>query len=304
MRIGLFFSETGNPDTLVQQAVDAERDGFATAWFSQIFGNDTLTLLALAGQKTSRIELGTSVVPVYVRHPHMLAQQALTVQAASNGRLALGIGLSHAPVVEGMWGLSYDKPARYMREYLSVLRPLLHDKRVQFQGEVFRVTATVQSDAKPPALLVAALAPAMLQMAGELAEGTITWMTGVRTIETHTAPRIRAAAQAAGRPDPRVCVALPVAVTDDAPAARERAARLFQVYGQLPNYQRMLKKEGAEGPASVAVVGNEKEVEQQIRSFASAGATDFASSIFPAGDDAAASMARTRALLKDLLADS
>jgi F420-dependent oxidoreductase-like protein len=302
MRVGLFFPETGSIESLVQQVVDAERDGFDTVWFSQIFGADALTVIALAGQKTSRIELGTAVVPVYPRHPFALAQQALTVQAATGGRLALGIGLSHGPVVERMWGLSYDRPARYMREYLSVLRPLLREGRVQFQGEVFRVNAGVQVvGATPPTLLVAALAPAMLRIAGELADGTVTWMTGVKTIETHIVPRITAAAAEAGRPKPRVCAGLPIAVTDDPAAARERAAQLFQVYGQLPNYQRMLRKEGAQGPADVAMVGDEADVERQVRALAAAGATDFVASIFPVGEDASVSMARTRALLRGLL---
>jgi alkanesulfonate monooxygenase SsuD/methylene tetrahydromethanopterin reductase-like flavin-dependent oxidoreductase (luciferase family) len=127
-------------------------------------------------------------------------------------------------------------------------------------------------------------------------------MTGVKTIESHVAPRIRAAAKGAGRPEPRVCVALPIAVTDDAEGARSRAAQLFQIYGQLPNYRRMLDREGAEGPADVAVVGNEKEVEQQVRVFAAAGATDFIAAAFP-GDDKH-SMSRTRELLKDLVGNA
>jgi F420-dependent oxidoreductase-like protein len=302
MRIGLFFGDTGNIDALLGQVVAAEREGFASAWLPQIFGGDALTLLALAGKQTSAIELGTSVVPVYTRHPHIMAQQALTVQAASGGRFALGVGLSHAPVVEGMWGMSYEHPARYMREYLSVLRPLLHEGKVKFEGEVFRVNATVQiADAPPPELLVAALAPVMLKTAGELAEGTITWMTGPRTIETHVAPRITKSASDAGHPPPRIVCALPVCVTGDAAAARERAAQLFQVYGFLPNYKRMLEKEGAEGPKDVVIVGDEAEVERQIRALASAGATDFVAAEFPSGDDSAASLARTRALLKGLL---
>lgn len=302
MRIGLFFGETGSVESLVQQVVGAERDGFPSVWFSQIFGCDALTVIALAGQQTTSIELGTAVVPVYPRHPHMLAQQALTVQAATGGRLALGIGLSHAPVVEGMWGMSYEHPARYMREYLSVLVPLLREGKAKFEGEVFRVNATLQiAGATPPALLIAALAPVMLKTAGELADGTVTWMTGPKTIETHVAPRITKAASAAGRPAPRIVVGLPIAVSDDPTAARERAAQLFQIYGFLPNYKRMLDKEGASGPKDVVIVGNEAEVGKQIRALASAGATDFVASAYPVEDDAGASLARTHALLKGLI---
>ena len=302
MRIGLFLGDPGDITASVDQIIATEQDGFDSAWLAQIFGGDALTTLALAGQKTERIELGTSVVPIHIRHPFAIAQQVKTTQVATGGRLALGIGLSHQPVVEGMWGLSYDRPAAYMREYLSVLLPLLRDGNVSFQGEVFKVTGGVQvAGATPPAVIVAALSPLMLRIAGELADGTITWMTGLKTIETHTAPRIAKAAAGAGRPAPRVCVALAVAVTDDPAAARRQAAQLFTVYGQLANYKRMLDREGASGPEDVAVVGDEAEVERQLRAFAGAGATDFIAAIFPAGDDAEASMTRTRALLKTLV---
>jgi len=302
MKIAEFAGGTNDVAMQVQSVVKAEEDGFHGIWFGQIFGPEVLTVLALAGQRTSRIELGTSVVPTYPRHPHMLAQQALTVQAATNGRFNLGIGLSHAPVVEGMWGLKYDRPAVHMREYLSVLLPLLQEGRASFNGEFFRVNATVQVPVpKPPPVLIAALAPVMLRMAGEMTDGTITWMTGPKTLETHIVPRISKAAKDAGRPAPRVVAGLPIAVTDDASAARERAARSFQVYGTLPNYQRMLNIEGVGGPADVAIVGNEREVEQQLRDIASAGATDFLAGMFPIGDDIKTSLGRTRALLKALV---
>ena len=183
MRIGLFLSESGGLQQVVQTAVDAEKDGFDGAWYSQIFGADALTVIALAGRETERIEMGTSVVPIHPRHPFAFAQQVATVQAATNGRFSVGIGLSHQPVVEGMWGLSYDKPARYMREYLQVLLPLLNEGRVSFSGEVFRVNANLQrpSDASGK-VLIAALSPVMLRICGELTDGTITWMTAAKTI--------------------------------------------------------------------------------------------------------------------------
>jgi F420-dependent oxidoreductase-like protein len=302
MRIAVFFGGTNDAQGQVEAVVEAEQDGFDGIWFGQIFGPDVLTVIAMAGQKTSRIELGTSVVPTYPRHPVVMAQQALTAQAAAGGRFNLGIGLSHKPVIEGMWGMSYERPAVHMREYLSVLRPLLKEGRVSFNGEFFRVSATVQVVApEPPPVLIAALAPVMLRLAGELADGTVTFMVGRKTLETHIVPRINSAAEAAGRAGPRVVVALPVAVTDDVDGARERAARSFQVYGALPNYQRMLNIEGAAGPAEVAIVGNEREVEGQLREIAAAGATDYLADMFPVGDDASASLGRTRALLKTLI---
>lgn len=302
MKLAIFFGGVADVDGQVQAVVEAEKDAFDGIWFGQIFGPDALTVLALAGQKTDHIELGTSVVPTYPRHPHMLAQQALTVQAACGGRFNLGIGLSHAPVVESMWGLKYDRPAVHMREYLSVLLPLLREGRASFNGDFFRVNATVQVPVpQPPPVLIAALAPVMLRMAGEMTDGTITWMVGPKTLETHIVPRITKAAAGAGRPAPRVVVGLPIAVTDDAADARERAGRSFQIYGTLPNYQRMLNIEGAGGPADVAIVGNEGEVEKQLRNLASAGATDFLAGSFPVGDDPQASLGRTRALLKGLV---
>jgi alkanesulfonate monooxygenase SsuD/methylene tetrahydromethanopterin reductase-like flavin-dependent oxidoreductase (luciferase family) len=141
----------------------------------------------------------------------------------------------------------------------------------------------------------------MLRIAGELAEGTVTWMTGPKTVETHVVPRINAAAEAAGRPKPRVCVCLPVAVADDVAEARQRAARGFQIYGHLPNYRRMLDREGAAGPEDVAIVGNEAEVERQLRAMAGTGCTDLVAAVFPAQEDAGASIVRTWSLLKGLV---
>jgi len=302
MKLGLFYGGGQDVESHVQGAVDAERDGFDSMWYGQIFGPDVLTAIALAGPRTSKIEFGTSVVPTYARHPTVMAQQALTTQAATGGRFSLGIGLSHAPVVESMWGLSYDRPAVHMREYLTIVQALIQSGRADVDGEMFKVHANVAIpvDKKPP-VLIAALAPVMLKTAGTMSDGTITWMTGPKTLETHIVPRLTKAASESGRPAPRVVVGLPVAVTDDPAAAKERAGRSFMIYGTLPNYQRMLAKEGASGPADVAIVGSEKEVEAGIRAVASAGATEFAVAMFPVGDDAAASLARTRACVKALI---
>ena len=302
MKIAEFAGGRNTFERMVESVVDAEKDGFDGVWFGQVFGPDVLTVLALAGAKTSRIELGTSIVPTYPRHPHMLAQQALTVQVASGGRFNLGIGPSHAPVVEGMWGLSYERPAVHTREYLSVLLPLVREGRVSFSGDFFRVNAAVQVPTpKPLPVLISALAPVMLRMAGEMTDGTITWMVGPKTLDSHIVPRITKAAKDAGRPAPRIVVGLPIAVTDDPAGARERAAASFEVYGTLPNYKRVLDIEGAAGPAEVAIVGKESEVEQQLRDIASSGATDFLAGMFPVGDDAQASLGRTRTLLKGLV---
>ena len=302
MKLGIFYGGAHDVEGRVQAAVDAEEDGFDSIWHGQVFGPDVLTIIALAGPRTSKIEFGTSIVPTYPRHPVVMAQQALTTQAATGGRFSLGIGVSHAPVVEGMWGMSYDRPAVHMREYLTIVQALIQTGRADFEGEMFKVhaNADVPTEKKPP-VLVAALAPVMLKTAGSMSDGTITWMTGPKTIESHIVPRLTKAANEAGRSAPRIVVGLPVAVTDDAAEAREKAARSFAIYGALPNYQRMLTKEGAAGPADVAIVGTEAEVEKQIRDIASAGATEFAVAAYPVGNDATTSLARTRACVKSLI---
>lgn len=301
MKLGVFFGGSGDLENLVTTAVTAEEQGFDAMWYGQVFGPDVMTAVALAGQRTSRIEFGTSVVPTYPRHPHVMAQQALTVQAATGGRFSLGIGLSHHMVVQGMWGMSYDRPAVHMREYVTIVKSLYESGRADFSGEFFNVHVNLEAAQTPPPVLVAALAPVMLKVAGSLADGTITWMTGPKTLETHITPRLSKAAQEAGRAAPRVVAALPVAVWDDVQEAREKAARSFAVYGTLPNYRRMLDIEGVSGPADIAITGSEAEVERQIRAVAATGATDFVAAEFPVGDDAKASLGRTRDLLKSLV---
>jgi F420-dependent oxidoreductase-like protein len=302
MRIGIMGGGMRGLDAQVQMVVDAERDGYDSVWFGQTFDTDAMTAAALAGQRTSRIEIGTSVVPTYGRHPFVMAQQAMSVQAATNGRFVLGIGPSHQIVIENMWGLSYEKPIRHVREYLDILLPLLNDGRVAFKGEVYATAAGLQMpNVTPPPVMISALAPLMLKLAGERTAGTITWMTGAPAIRSHVAPSITAAAQAAGRAQPRICVGLPVAVTDDVAAAKERAGQAFQIYGTLPNYRRVLDKGGAAGPSDVAILGDEAAVEQQLRDLTAAGATDFFAAVLPVGDDAAKSIARTNDLLKQLV---
>lgn len=302
MKIGIFFGGPTDTGRQVEGIVGYEADGFDSVYLGTVTGTDAMTVLALAGQRTNRIELGTSVVVTYTRHPLAMAMQALTTQAATGGRFALGLGPSHKPMVEGMLGLSYDRPAAHVREYVTVLGPLLRGEAVSFSGEFFRVNTQVRvPGVEPPPLLISALAPVMLRIAGELTDGTITWMTGPKTLETHIVPRISKAAADAGRRRPRVVAGFPVVVTDDPEAAREKAARAFVVYGTLPNYQRMLEKEGVSGPASIAIVGNEAEVERQIRAIAATGATDFLAGMFTVGDDAQASLKRTTDCLKNLV---
>lgn len=301
MRIGIFggLTATASIDAVVEEVRTTEAEGFASYWVPQIFGYDALTLLAIVGRETDTIELGTSVVPTYPRHPAMLAAQALTTQQAAGGRFTLGIGLSHQPVVEHMFGMSFDKPVRHLREYLDILMPLVDGLPVSAAGETLSANLTLDvPDTQPVPVMVAALGPQMLALAGARTAGTITWMTGPRTIEEHTGPALRAAADEAGNPGVRIACGLPVCVTDDIDRARDRAAKAYQIYGQLPSYRAMLDREGADGPADVAIIGDETSVAARIRGLADAGVTDFAASEFGSGDD---EERRTRQLLQSLL---
>jgi 5,10-methylenetetrahydromethanopterin reductase len=304
MRIGIGIGElSGVPVDmagLVAQAKQAEADGFASGWLAQIFGVDAIMAAAILGLETARIEIGTAVVPTYPRHPVALAQQALTAQAAAGGRFTLGIGLSHAIVIESMLGMSFAKPFTHMREYLAVLAPLIREGQASFEGSEYRVNASVSvPGARPCQILLAALAPKMLGLAGSVADGTVTWMTGPRTLREHTVPRISEAAAGASRPAPRIVVALPVAVTTEVEAARRTASKRFEIYGQLPSYRAMLDREGDKEPADLCIVGDEDHVGEQISRLAEIGVTDYVAVPFPAvaGDS---SIGRTRQCLAEL----
>lgn len=278
MRIGVFFptKEHGPLDETVGRMVDVGRQGFSALWLPQSSGFDALTVLALVGRELDGVELGTSVVPTYPRHPVALAAQALTANAAIGGRLVLGIGLSHRATIERTYGLSYDRPARHMRDYLAVLAPLLRDGAVDVDGETVSAHAQLAiPGAVAPTLLLAALQPRMLAMAGGVADGTVTWCTGPVTLEQQVVPLVRAAAEEAGRPAPRVVVALPTIVTDDESRGRAAAGEQLAGYGDLPVYRAVLDTEGAEGPADVSVVGDEASVTAQLTRLRDVGATDF-----------------------------
>ena len=289
MRIGLMLGADGASatiDDIVATAQDAERRGFATLWMANIFSFDAISTLSIVGRETQRLGLGTAVTPTYPRHPTAIAQQALTAAAATGNRFTLGIGLSHKIVIEDMLGLSYAQPARHMREYLSVLMPALRGETVNFDGELYQVhnLALTVAGAEPPPVVVAALGPMMLRIAGELADGTNTWMVGPKTMEQHIVKRISAAATAAGREAPRIVGGLPIALTTKPDAARETIARNLTIYGQLPSYRAMLDREGAAGPADIAAVGDENALRSAIERFRSAGVTDFNAAVMNVED--------------------
>ena len=288
MRIGIFAGTT--PETsfglkpLTAFAKDLEARGFDSLWLPNIFGLDGVGSCAIAGWETKRIELGTAVTPTYPRHPGALAQQAVTTQVACDGRFALGIGLSHQLVIEGMFGLSYDQPAKHMAEYLDILAPLLRGEAADVEGT--QLTGKLSLDvpgAQQVPLLVAALGPAMLRLAGAMSDGTTTWMTGPKTIESHIGPVIRAAAVEAGRPEPRIVCGLPICLTSDPDGARETIGKALQVYGMLPSYRAMLDREGVEGPADLSIVGDESALRAAVQQLRDVGVTDFSASVMQAG---------------------
>ncbi len=285
MRIGVMIGGSANEtiDDLVGIAKRVEAAGLDNLWMANIFGFDAIGTLALIGREVPRIGLGTAVTPTYPRHPTALAQQAMTTAAATGNRFSLGIGLSHQLVIEGMFGFSYDKPAKHMREYLAVLGPLLRGESTTFHGEQYRVNNVqlgVPGCTKVP-VIVAALGPAMLRLTGELADGTTTWMVGPKTMDGHIIPTLRAGAEAAGRGEPTVVGGYPVLLTNRPDEVRAQVSQALTIYGQLPSYRAMLDREGAKLPGDVAILGDENALRGQIGRLRDMGVTDFNASILP-----------------------
>ncbi|HKE73827.1 MAG TPA: TIGR03564 family F420-dependent LLM class oxidoreductase [Acidimicrobiales bacterium] len=253
----------GAVEDVRREARWAAAAGFDGFWVSQIFGVDPIVALAALGDGVPGLsELGTSVVPLYGRHPLALGAQALTAQSALGGRFTLGVGPSHAVFVEGVLGESYDRPYARTEEYLAALVPLLEG------GGPLAV------DAPPCPLLLAALGPRMLALAGRVAAGTTVGQCGPRTIAGHVVPRLTAAAEAAGRPEPRVMALVTVCVTDDPGAARDEARRHGELYARLPAYRAVLDREGVDGPADLLVAGSPDDVAAGLAAYVAAGATD------------------------------
>jgi 5,10-methylenetetrahydromethanopterin reductase len=295
-------------DRLRADARWAEEAGLASVWIPQIPDElDALTAATLVGAETNRIEVGTAVVPVQPRHPIALAQQALSVQTVCGGRLTLGLGVSHHWIVDEMLGLSYDRPATTMRCHLDVLDAALAGPGpVDVENELFRVHNPLDvTDVGPTPVLLAALGPAMLRLAGERTDGTILWLADERAIATHVAPRITRAAESAGRPAPRIVAGVPVCLCRDGEvdAAVERANRILSEAEVSPNYQRLLDQGDARNVGDILAAGGEAAIEKRLRAFADAGATDVSVRVVPVGsgrDELLASLRRTRDLLASL----
>lgn len=284
MDIGIAVGDVRGPldaRTLLDQAQQAHDAGIGTVWATQGIGWDSLIALAVVGGHVPGLRLGAGVVPVPQRHPLVLAGQALSVQAATGNRLTLGIGAGVSTLTERMFGIVHDRPPRRLREYLEVLLPLLRGESVDHRGETLTAFGRVDvPGAEPPEVLLAALGPAMLRVAGELAAGTVTWMTGVRTLGGHIVPTITGV-----NPGARVVAGLLTCVTDDEPGVRQRISEQFAIAGQVPEYRAMLDREGATAPGDVVVVGDESTVVKQLDRIRDAGVTDFLAVPYGSADE-------------------
>ncbi|HEY8156706.1 MAG TPA: TIGR03564 family F420-dependent LLM class oxidoreductase [Myxococcota bacterium] len=293
---------------LVADAEAAERDGFTSIWVPQIPGDfDAFTMITLLGRATQRIELGTAVLPIQTRHPIAMAQEFLSNQAVCEGRFTLGLGASHHWVIEGQLGLPYERPAHLMRNYLEVLNAALEGPgSVDVENDEYRVHSPIDvTDHGPNRVVLAALAPVMLRVAGEHASGTLLWMADERAVADHVVPRITKAAAGAGRPAPRIIAGVPVALCpkDEVDAARNWANRALGHAEYSPNYQRLLEHGDATDVGDILAAGDESAVLERLRAFRDAGATDLAVRVLALGRDRDArieSRKRTLAFLASL----
>jgi F420-dependent oxidoreductase-like protein len=294
-------------DQMVGDAKAAEDGGFATAWIPQLPQDfDAMTAVALMGRETSRIELGTAVVPLQSRHPIALGQQALSVQAACDGRFRLGVGPSHHWIIDSMLGLPYEQPAKLVASYLDVFDAMFDGPSpVDVENEHFRIHNPLDVTDLPVPVFLAALGPVMLRLAGERAAGTVLWMADERAIAEHVVPKITKAAADAGRPAPRVVagVAVCLCAPGEVAGAIERANEALGHAEYSPNYQRLLEQGGSDDVGDMSAIGTEADIERRLQSYCDAGTTDFSARILPLGsnkDEIVASSRRTRAFLASL----
>lgn len=281
MKIGVMMG--GNQtDEIIEKAIGIEARGFDSLWMGNFPGYrlETLHAMGLIARETKHIRLGTAIIPIHLHHPLALAHQAVSIQETAKGRFTLGVGLSHPFVVNDWLGLSYERPAAQMREYLSILAPLLSGKAAATHGTFFSANAKLEGPkVQPVPLLVAAMGPQMLKAAGTLADGTVTFLTGLHTLESHIIPRIRAAAADAERPDPKIFVGgLPIALVKDRATALETIAKQWASYGDFPTYQAMFEREGATGAADVAIVGDANRLKATLQRLEALGVDEFIAS--------------------------
>lgn len=267
-------------------AVNAERLGFDSVYVPNTIGFDALTVMTLIAGATTKININSAVVPIQTRHPFAMAQQIKTMAAATPGRINLAVGLSHKMFIEPFLGLSYDKPAQQMEEYLNILMPLLSDSAAQAKGDFYSGTPMLNiAEAGNVAVQVAAMGPRMLAIAGRLTDGTSLWMTGPSTIREYVVPAISDAAAKAGRKSPDIVAGIPIAVSEDGAKIKAILDEKLAMYGMLPSYRGMLDREGLASPSDIAIVGSESEVIEKVQQYKQAGVTHFNANIIRADDD-------------------
>jgi F420-dependent oxidoreductase-like protein len=314
MKIGLMYGsdkERGRNERLaglIEDVSAAEQAGFTSVWIPQVPGYlDAMTAIAVVGQATSKIEIGTAVVPIQTRHPIPMAQQALTTQLACDGRFTLGLGPSHHWIIEDQLGLPYERPAHLVRNYLEVLNGAFEGPgSVDVENDSFKVHSPMNvTEPMAMPILLAALAPLMLKIAGERAQGTILWMADEKAVAGHIAPKVTKAASDAGRPAPRIVAGVPIILCaeSEADAARSYAADVLGHAELSPNYERLLEHGDADDVSDVMAVGGEALILERLRRFKEAGVTDFAARVVGIGEtteERMASKRRTEELLSSL----
>jgi F420-dependent oxidoreductase-like protein len=298
VNISLLFPETRSISAVRDLAVRTEEQGFAGMWLGSAFGFDPIMALALAGGSTSTIQLGVAVVPTWPRHPLVMAQQGATASAACGGRFRLGVGPSHAPVMQ-MYGIDFDRPISHAREYLMVVRTLLHEGNVAHQGERYQVNGFLDvADAPPPPVLLGVLREQMAHLAGSHADGALCWLGPAEYLHKVVAPNLEAGAEAAGRAKPPLIAELPCVLSNDLAAVREMAARELGIYPYVPFYRAMFEAAGVplaekgwsdEMLEASVVWGDEDGIATKIGALVDAGADEVALSPFGAGPDPVAS---------------
>ncbi len=285
MRVGINGTglvQTASIDAIAAHAKVAAEDGFSSYWLAEhpTGGLDAMTVLTVVGLQVPEIELGTAIIPTFPRHPMVLAGQVHTLHNAIGSRFTLGIGLSHETMMAQL-GIPFDRPIRHLKEYLSALMPLLNEGRVSFKGDMISCEAdTFFKPEQPTPVVVAALGPQALKVAGRLSDGTTLAWVGPRTIREHIKPRITEAAVGANRAAPRIIATLPICVTNNEDTVRARISKNLKMYGELPSYKAMFEREGVSEPGELAMVGSAAKVTDLLEELAISGVTDFAASEF------------------------
>ncbi|MCL3994725.1 TIGR03564 family F420-dependent LLM class oxidoreductase [Streptomyces lavenduligriseus] len=302
MTIGVALSHLNSIDTTVRLAREAHGAGLTSAWFGQTFSYDSPTLAAVVGREVPGLRVGTSAIPVFGRHPLIVASQAQTAQAATGGRYHLGLALGTKHLTETGFGIPYERPIARLREFLTALRPLLETGSADFHGELLTATTPLPAavpGAEPPVpVLVAAMGPQALRVSGALADGILPLLAGPRALAEHIVPAVTAAAEAAGRPAPRIVAFVPGVVTSDVEKVRQTATETLSFYERFPSYQRVIELSGATRAADIAAIGDEETVAAEVRRYREAGATEVVFMATELGGEA--DQRRTFALLGEL----